>query len=194
MCVYKRLHKLPETKAMLESQTYKNFDFHIWDNSGSRNVGGIGRFIKAQELVNKYDYVIFIDDDQTFNSTFIQDMLQYAKPKTIAGWYAWKLNGSYFNRVPATVQADYVGTGGMIIPMEAFKSIDLRSIPERYKYIEDLWLCYVCKYKLGYSLERAYVDMKFMKGEQERDQFRTRNLRELKEEFYHHLNHHFNVT
>ena len=114
MCVYKRLDKLPLTEEMLAKQTYKDFDFHIWNNAGEENVGGLGRFILASQLVNKYDYVIFIDDDQIFEDTFIEQMVKQAKPKTIAGWYAWENHGKYWDRTPATDKATYVGTGGMI--------------------------------------------------------------------------------
>ena len=58
MCVYRRLDKLPLTQQMLDNQTYKDFDFHIWDNSKGENIGGIGRFVLAAQLVDKYDYVI----------------------------------------------------------------------------------------------------------------------------------------
>lgn len=193
MCVYKRLDKLPLTEEMLAKQTYKDFDFHIWNNAGEENVGGLGRFILASQLVEKYDYVIFIDDDQIFEDTFIEQMVKQAKPNTIAGWYAWENHGKYWDRTPATDKATYVGTGGMICDINAFRNEKILNIPSRYHYIEDLWLSFVCKYELGYRLEKANVDMRFMEGETIRDQFRTRNLKELKEDFYTYLTNEYNT-
>ena len=214
MCTWQRGDKLPLTFSMLESQTYKDFTFFIWNNNVSLtsqiaecvtssnvntrvffngdNIGGIGRFIAARQLVDDFDYVIFIDDDQIFEPTFIQQMISYAKPNTIAGWYAWEIRGGYFDRTPATNQANYVGTGGMICDINAFRDNKVLHIPTAYQFIEDLWLSFYCKHELGYELKKADVHMEFMKGEEKNDQFRTLKLAPLKEEFYIYLRNMYN--
>ena len=146
----------------------------------------MGRFYAANLISDKHDYVIFIDDDQIFEPTFIETLVNEAKPNTISGWYAWEIHGKYFNRVPANPKADYVGTGGMICDINAFKNPEIFEIPKKYWFIEDLWLSYIAK-KMGYELLKSKVHMEFMPGETEKDQFRVNNLRELKEEFYYSL-------
>ena len=210
MCTWQRIDRLPLTLSMLESQTYGDFTFYIWNNNisysnriadymkdspldtrgflNNNNIGGIGRFVASRGITHKHDYVIFIDDDQLFEPTFIQQMVSYAKPNTIAGWYAWEIRGGYFDRTPATNKADYVGTGGMICDINAFKNKTLFNIPSKYQFVEDLWLSFYCKYELGYELYKASVNMTFMPEEDKRDQFRVRNLGPLKAEFYHYLN------
>lgn len=182
MCIYKRLDKLPLTQKMLDNQTYKAFDFHIWDNSKDTNEGGMGRFILAAQLIDDYDYVIFIDDDQIFETTFIETLVSEAKPNTIVGWYAWVIRGGYFDRTPATNKATYVGTGGMICDINVFKNPKIFEIPKKYWFIEDLWLSHIAK-KMGYELLKSKVHMEFMPGEAVRDQFTVNNLGPLKEEF-----------
>ena len=138
-------------------------------------------------LKDKFDYVIFIDDDQIFDDQFIETLVKESKPKTISGWYAWNINGNYFNRVPAIEQADYVGTGGMICDVNVFKDLNLFKIPKKYWLVEDLWLSFFSKYELGYELLKSKVKMQFVKGEDKRDLFTVYDLGPLKEEFYTYL-------
>lgn len=175
MCTWRRIQRLSETIKMLESQTYKSFDFYIWNNNSSEranvdklaksniisisvhhskdNVGGIGRFYYAQKIANEYDYIVFIDDDQNFTNTFISHMTELAKPTSIVSWFGWKILGEYFNRtrIQNMGEVDYCGTGGMIIDSKIFTTIKY-DIPKQFMFVEDLWLSYYAKYEHGYKL------------------------------------------
>lgn len=175
MCTWRRINRLPKTIGMLESQTYKSFDFYVWNNNvnervnvdnlaksniisiavnhSKENVGGIGRFYYAQRIANEYDYVLFVDDDQTFTNTFIAHMTSLAKPASIVSWFGWKIHGEYFNRtrIQNMGEVDYCGTGGMIIDSKIFKNIKY-NLPKQFLFVEDLWLSYYAKYEHGFKL------------------------------------------
>jgi hypothetical protein len=179
MCVWERVDKLNNTISMLNNQTFKNFDFYIWNNNNnddvinyltiikneyniingvynsSENVGGLGRFIYAKELSGKYSKIIFIDDDQIFGDDLISKMVSLFCEKTIISWWSWKINTlDYFNRnrVLDLKEADYCGTGGMIVDSKIFKEKVIFEIPNKYKFIEDLWLSFIAKNVLNYKL------------------------------------------
>jgi hypothetical protein len=110
------------------------------------NVGGIGRFLAQRELV-RAGYrgpFIMMDDDQDFSPDFVEDLLAQAGEKTVAGVWAWKNDGAYWNRTQVRVtgtSADHVGTGGSvcdstIVRDEAF----FEAIPSRFLFMEDMWM------------------------------------------------------
>lgn len=212
MCTYKRLHLLPKTLEMLDNQTDLEFSLYIWNNAkdenvreitekeshkyyisvmnSQNNIGGLGRFHMAGMLSNdkRYEYVIFVDDDQIFDENFIKDFRSEARKDTISGWWAFKLGKKYWDKIRAKPgeSADYIGTGGMICPIDTFQDSELiEKIPEKYKFIEDLWLSFYLKYEKGFTLKRSKVNLEFQEGESIRDQFHE--LKSLKEEFYEYL-------
>ena len=69
-------------------------DYVIYDNHW-----GFARFEIAQNLFKKelVDYVIMIDDDETFSQSFIFEMYQEREPKCYVGWYGrfFKHQGEY---------------------------------------------------------------------------------------------------
>jgi hypothetical protein len=179
MCVWKRVDNLTNTINMLNNQTFKDFDFYIWNNNNDNNiidclydyknkytiindiynshenVGGLGRFIYAKKLSDRYSKIIFIDDDQIFSDDLIFEMVNKFQEKTIISWWSWKINTlDYFNRyrVSNLKEADYCGTGGMIVDSKVFKEDIVFEIPEKYKFIEDLWLSFIAKNVLNYKL------------------------------------------
>lgn len=176
MCTWQRIDKLNRTISCLEAQSYKNFDFFIWNNNpkiinqikkhiektkininvynSNKNIGGLGRFKYTQKIRNNYGKVIFIDDDQIFESNFIEHMVSIHKKRTIMSWFSWKINGTYFNRVRVKdfKEADYCGTGGMICDTSIFTNDFFRHLPDKYSFIEDLYLSYYAKYKLRFKL------------------------------------------
>lgn len=209
MCTWKRTVVLHRTLKLLDIQSNKDFDLFIWNNNINKsqeiqdtvkmyninisiinskvNVGGIGRFYYARLLYKNYEKIIFIDDDQIFDNNFIKDFNNIYKKKTITSWFAWKLNGSYFNRrrVTSVGDCDYCGTGGMMIDATIFQDEKLFNIPEKYKFVEDLWLSYYAKYVHNYNLFGCAIYMKII--EDNNDQYH--NLKKIKEELYTHLEH-----
>lgn len=221
MCTYNRLHLLTVFLQMLEDQIDKHFDLYIWNNNqevkdldsfikhenkniysfqikyhnSPQNIGGIGRFYQARDIADEYDYVIFIDDDQMFDKHLIMKFRAEAAPKMISGWWAHKIIGQYNRRLRSNFgqEADYVGTGGMICPIEIFKDSRLYDdIPEEYIFIEDLWLSFFSKFEYDYRLQRSGVTLKFIPNEGVRDQHHK--LKKDKIEFYKYLQNKYNVS
>jgi len=196
MCTFRRLDVLPRTLEMLKAQTDTHFDLYIWNNNenvrdlrpvfegkdypfrieshaSSHNVGGIGRFLQCREMVDAYPYVVFIDDDQSFDRYLIETFKREAEPGVISGWWAFKIWRSYNQRTRCRPgeEADYVGTGCMICPLDVFRNEALiRDIPQKYTFIEDLWLSYFAKYECGYALRMSAVKVGFIPNEDARNQ------------------------
>lgn len=174
MCIYKRLGRLPITLNLLNTQTYKNFDLYIWNNSLNKdikisyqnynykinvynsftNIGGFGRFYYANMIYKDYDKIIFIDDDQEFDSTLIETFINESELNSICSWWSWKILGQYTNRTrcKSGELAHYTGTGGMILDAKIFADNMIFECPKEYWFIEDLWLSYfansIYKWKL----------------------------------------------
>lgn len=208
MCTWKRINKLQNTINLLNSQIYKNFDFYIWNNNveyintidniiykkyyfninvkhSPNNVGGYGRFLFAKEIYSDYDSIIFIDDDQIFDENMINMFVENYKPQTIHSWYSFKLLNSYWGRtrVGNKIEADYCGTGGMIVDSNLFSHDIIYNIPEKYKFVEDLWLSFIAKEILNWNLYGLDVNIKIeVDG---KDQYSK--LRNIKNEFYNYL-------
>lgn len=211
MCVWQRVDKLSQTIEMLNQQKYKDFDFYIWNNNSDKsvikhlsdlnekhkiisgikqsktNVGGIGRFIYSSELNHIYPKIIFIDDDQIFGPNLILEMSEKFKPNSIISWWGWKINSmDYFDRfrVKNFNEVDYCGTGGMIIDSKIFNESLIFKIPEKYKFIEDLWLSFIAKKFLNYKLYGYEFDLKII--EDGKDQ--SLKLLNIKREMFLYLN------
>lgn len=205
MCTWKRISKLQSTIDMLANQTYKDFEFIVWNNNNAieeevnellsqapfkatakhwkANIGGIGRFYAAREA--QTDYVVFIDDDQIFDSTLLQIFADEASPNTISGWWAWNMFGDYHKRAatPIGSTADYVGTGGMVVPQKTFLDDKLfTDLPEEFLFVEDLWLSRFFVAKHSGTLKKSSVYIQFMENEDHNNQHHY--LRNQKSELY----------
>lgn len=207
-CTWSRIDRLEKTLKNLLSQSYKSFDVFIWNNNhveknrinsiiskyknikinvhhSSTNIGGIGRFYYSKKISTDYSKIIFIDDDQLLGNHVIENMIKKYKDLSITSWWGFQLNNSYWDRKRITdyQQVDYCGTGGMIIDSSIFKDINLDEIPDEYKFIEDLWLSFVAKYKYNYELFGGDFDIKIeVDG---KDQYTK--LKKKKGEFYNYL-------
>mgnify|MGYP003645073622 FL=1 len=173
---------MPHILNMLEAQSSQTFDFFIWNNSpetdllkgnlrdtsfdltvrnSKTNVGGIGRFHFSRELWRSYPKIIFLDDDQDIAPNFVSQMQGHYQDNSIVSNWGWLLHGSYLKRtrVVDMTTADYCGTGGMILDASVFANDCIFDIPEGFQFIEDLWLSYVAKYELGFSLYGCAVSL-----------------------------------
>lgn len=208
MCTWQRFNKLQNTINLLNIQKYKNFNFYIWNNNekisndidkiirkkyffninvkhSTKNIGGFGRFLLAKEIYKNYTSIIFIDDDQIFDENLVDVFVKNYKPQTIHSWYSFKLKNSYWNRIRVgnMVEADYCGTGGMIVDSNLFSHNIIYNIPEKYKFVEDLWLSFIAKEILGWKLYGLDINLKIeVDG---KDQYSK--LRNIKNEFYNYL-------
>lgn len=150
---------------LLESMIHSGgAEFNIsWCHS-PENIGGIGRFVLVRRLMNEGgigDKIIFIDDDQIFSPKFVETVLDKHKPRSGYHWYGRKFQGKSYvqgwsNMNPRSQEdhdtLDYGGTGAMAIDTELFAHPEFFAFNRKYQFIEDLWMSYFAKKRLGYVL------------------------------------------
>jgi hypothetical protein len=164
MCVWKRIENIPIIIKALEHQTYSDFDFNIWDNSGelevlntfldvniysnNKNDGSKARFWLV--LKTEGNPIIFFDDDQIPRPDFVEYMVEcYRKnPNAVQSRKSRIFDELYWgnstNNKPY-VQVDYCGTGGMVLDRKLFEDERLMNIPEPFDKVEDLYLSYIAR-------------------------------------------------
>jgi hypothetical protein len=210
MCVWQRVEFLAATIAQLERQVGVRPELHLWVNNAAaaddarriagaaaipvhvtvspENIGGIGRFHVARALAHAHPYVVFIDDDQVFDEHALRVLLDEAGPGRIAAQYAFQLEcpHSYWQRrLPKPGDpVQYAGTGGMIADSSIFADRRALACPDRFSFVEDLWLSYLAEHELGWTLVRSAA--RFKQVEDGRDQW-TAMPSDFKSEFLRHL-------
>jgi GT2 family glycosyltransferase len=192
-CTWRRLDRLPRTLDMLAAQDIP-VQALIWNNSpdeetvdkavasaplpvmvyhSPRNIGGFGRFYLAREAAAAgFDRVVFIDDDQDFGPETVRVLAAHCPPKTLSGWWAFRLPRSDFWHQEQTAPgetASYVGTGGMAADTAVFLDPGLFRCPRRFWFVEDLWLCYFASHLAGYQLVKSPASFEMI--EDGRNQF-----------------------
>jgi len=191
MCTWRRPEYFPRTLRCLEAQRGVRVELHVWNNNpdiagelealaalaacsvlsirlhhSSENVGGFGRFHLARELAPRHPYVVFIDDDQLFGAHTIATLRREARPRSATGWWAYRFlfPPHYWLRVPVRKgrRAQYLGTCGMICDTSVFADDRLFECPDRFRFVEDVWLSYVAQHLLGWTLRRSRATFFFI--------------------------------
>lgn len=187
ICSWKRIPGIKSLLLQLCDQTYKNFKVTITNNNVDEistldsfvveittpynlciehneiNIGGRGRFVTARNT--DCEYCVFLDDDQTIEPHLIQNMVSTASQRTIGSWWGWKFSKSYWNRVRVLdgSEANYCGTGGMIVHSSIFKNPSFWERWEpRYYFVEDLYLSLYAG-SIGWALKGNKYPMDFNK-------------------------------
>jgi hypothetical protein len=210
MAVWQRIEFLPTTIAMLERQAGVRPELHLWVNNvevadtahalaaaasipvhvtiSPENIGGIGRFHAARKLAGAHPFVVFVDDDQTFADDALRVMLDEVAPGSMLATYGFQMDcpHSYWQRrLPKPGDwIQYAGTCGMIADTAVFADDRLFDCPERYTFVEDLWLSFFAEHELGWSLRRSRAP--FHQIDDGRNQWRLLGP-DLKSEFVRHL-------
>jgi glycosyltransferase involved in cell wall biosynthesis len=189
LLTWKRIKNLPRTMGMLYAQKYKNFDIHITNANLETNAKNLvekyavfytkkgmnvsfshdgneifafRRLTVGREMARKgYSVVLFIDDDVTFPSTYVQKCLQQYEPKSYKSGFAWTFyNGgeSYYKyrerRWDNNKQIHYCGTGISMVDSSIFLEKNLiQKAPKAAYKIEDLWLSYYVQHVMNWKLE-----------------------------------------
>jgi len=116
------------------------------------NVGGFGRFYAARDMVET-EFVLFTDDDWLLKPNYIEHLSSHLRSNTISGLWCWKYPTHKSRSRVVAGPCDYIGTCGMVAPREAFDHERLyQTVPKKYWFIEDIWLCFFARYELGYKL------------------------------------------
>lgn len=210
MCVWQRIGFLPATIAQLARQIGVRPELHLWVNNAAvadearrmgaaapipvhvtvspGNIGGIGRFHAARGLAGTHPYVVFVDDDQVFDPHALRVLLDEAGPGRIAAQYAFQLacpHSYWQRRLPSPGdRVQYAGTGGMIADASIFADPRALACPERFSFVEDLWLSYVAEHEFDWTLVRSAAV--FRQVEDGRDQWAAMPT-DFKSEFLRHL-------
>lgn len=185
VCLWNRPERITEVLRILDSQhDAPRIRLVLWNNqprdshhyrraisgfatSGSlssieyydspHNIGGIGRFLAARELVSRgySGAFLMMDDDQDFGQTFVSDLLAVSAPHAVAGVWAWTNSGAYWNRkqVESTgAHANHIGTGGSVCDSSIVTDPKFFvAIPPPYLFMEDMWMSHYAS-RNGWSL------------------------------------------
>lgn len=192
MCTWMRVRGFAKVLESLREQTEVDVDLHVWNNNAAlarefetaarlahvdvdfhhspENIGGFGRFYFARELRKKTgaEYCIFLDDDLEFDGQALASLASEAAPYRICSQYGWVFNSPFYydrHQPSAGEGIDYAGTGGMVADTRVFDMDALYGCPEKYWYIEDLWLSFFARTYAGYELVQSAAKMKHVNDE-----------------------------
>jgi glycosyltransferase involved in cell wall biosynthesis len=188
LLTWQRINNLKNTLGLLEKQTYKNFDIHIsnanltdrakmtiekyvsvYRSKGmnistthdGNDIKAFRRFTVGKQLAEQgYNVVMFVDDDISFPSRYVQRCLEQYEPKSYKSGFAWSFhnNGSSYYKYRTRhwdndKQIHYCGTGISMVDASIFLEKGLLEAPEAAYKIEDLWLSYYVQHVMKWKLE-----------------------------------------
>lgn len=152
------------------------------------NIGGIARFLLARWLraSGASGPFIMLDDDLEVRHDFVDQLIGEYAPEQISAWWAFKNNGSHWDRdeLESGAVATYTGTGGTVADLAIVDGEDFFAIPARYFMLEDQWMTHQAKQR-GWSLLKSGVDIEQVPEELARNQ--SLGMLPLKDEFFHFL-------
>lgn len=133
----------------------------------ARNIGGIGRFVAARDLVRRgySGAFLMLDDDQDVTPRFVDDLVSAWTEHSVVGLWAWRTHTSYWDReqvLESGAPADHIGTGGSacdsrIVADEGF----FRALPARFLFMEDMWMS-ACAAASGWRLAMVDTPVSFV--------------------------------
>lgn len=189
LLTWQRMHSLKSTLQGLLEQTYQDFDIYISNGNlnpvaksnvekyakiyqgrglniefshDGNDLYAFRRFTVGKKLYEAgYDVVMYIDDDITFPSTYVENCITQYEPKTYKSGFAWTFynNGSSYYKYRERVYKNdgtpihYCGTGISMIDASIFKEEGLLDAPKGAYKIEDLWLSYYAQHVLKWDLK-----------------------------------------
>jgi hypothetical protein len=187
LLTWQRIANLKLSLTMLDRQTNKNFDVYISNgnlrgsaiqviekhvnffrqrgmsivvSNDGNDLYTFRRFTVGNKLAREgYDVVMFLDDDVSFPSGYVQECLNQYVPKTYQSGFAWSFykRGHSYYKFRTRVwnnekEIHYCGTGFSMIDASIFLEEGLLNAPPESYKIEDLWLSYYAKHILGWDL------------------------------------------
>jgi hypothetical protein len=202
-----RLEYFKDTARCLLEQTNTDFDFYISNNCSDEKklvryiekyledsdmniyvknyfneFKPFSRYILAHDLAEEgYEKIIFLDDDEIFSPTFIQDCYDQYEEDVIKSFWSHRIESVYRKKVKLEKDevGNYVGPGGLVCSSKVFLEEDLFMCPEEFWIVDDLWLSYYLLKFTDYKIKTLKTDIKFIQDK--KATFMT--LRNLKQEF-----------
>lgn len=215
MCLFNRPGRIREVLATLARQRgTRGIDLYLWNNCPADheiyeeairehgpvgalrsvqlvkspvNLGSMTRFFLARKLAvqGMAGPVIVLDDDEVITPRFVRKALKRYDPKAITAWWAFRVAGEYWNRVPAKrrERADHIGPGGSVMDSRIFlDDAFFTDIPDKYWMLDDLWITYYARQR-GIELRKLDVSIEFVLEETNH----YHSVVDLKGEFFDHL-------
>lgn len=186
LATYRRSKNLRPILDMLVDQTVSNIHLHIIDNNEDAahtrliddtindyrkklkislirnryNYSCISRFYFAKKIAEQYllDYVIIFDDDQIYESTWLQQYIDSFKPLSIGSWYGKIFQDSDYwdNKIKyghilrkekrSVNRFKCFGPGGCILDASLFgysEASNFDNYSQNITAIDDIWLSFV---------------------------------------------------
>ena len=191
LLTWKRLPNLQKTLSYLTKQTYKDFSVYISNANLSKapsvdryanmfrsqhkldievshdgnDIFSFRRFTVGKKLAERdADIIMFIDDDITFKSNYVESVISQYEPKSYCSNFAWNFqnNGANYyqyrkRRYDNNEKIHYCGTAVSAIDASIFLDPGVLKAPEEAYKIEDLWLSYYAQHVMKWKLK--YIDI-----------------------------------
>ena len=202
LCTYNRIYNLEKVLQSLHNQTVSNqIVLHLLNNDINQkeeikklisnkynfkiilthynNENNIfERFIYANKFVEHMSllkYLIFIDDDMTYENTWVEKMYNLRRPQHYITWYVKLYNlrdknidyshsslitykDSKKNTNKKIRYGNYGGPGGCIIDTDIFRDKRFYKLPiEHAKYMDDIWLSYYISHIKKWKIMRSFL-------------------------------------
>lgn len=191
LLTWQRIPSLKTTLRRLAQQSYSEFDVYIsnGNDNGKMQVEQIAKqfngkldiwvshdgndyyayrriFMGRYLAEKKYKTILFLDDDISFSTDYIETALSQWEPKTYQSNFAWELYGKnyYVDRKQVwrnTQGVRYCGTGVSMVDARLFLEDGLvYGYPPGALKIEDLWMSFYVDHKLkrkGWKLKYMHT-------------------------------------
>lgn len=212
MCLFNRPGRIREVLNTLARQRgTRGIDIYLWNNcpddhaiyeeaireqdlggalksiqlvKSPVNLGSMSRFFFARKLAVQgfAGPVIVLDDDEVVTPWFVRKALKRYDPKAITAWWAFQVNGPYWDRKPAgrRDKVDHIGPGGSVMDSRIFlDDAFFTDIPDKYWMLDDVWITYYARQR-GIQLRKLDVRISFVL--EETNHYHT--VVNLKDEFF----------
>jgi hypothetical protein len=119
----------------------------------------------ANELAKEgYEKIIFIDDDEIFPESFIQDCYNQYDENAVKSFWSHRIEAIYRKKIKLENDeiGNYVGPGGLVCSAKVFLDEDLFMCPEEFWIVDDLWLSYYLLKFTEYKIKTLKTDITFI--------------------------------
>ena len=195
------LSRVPELLELSWRYSTPTHVFRI--HTPDKNYGGMARFLVARTLLREgpLDYIIMIDDDMMVYADSLAKLYKQRRPESYVTWFGktwtgpednyWKHSGPKTWALNKSLRRDvkywqYGGTGFSVIDAAVFNDERIFQIPEKYLFVEDVWLSYVVHIN-GWTIPRV-LDASFIMDEAASANGQYRALRDNKSKMLQELN------
>lgn len=205
LCVYHRLENLSGALQQLGGQTFKDFRVHILNNSFKDrdkvekivsdnkgkldivvkhfefNQGPMIRFFEAKK--SDYEYVVFLDDDESFAYNMMEVFNNEKAPKTLSARVGANFKDNIHVRTCVLCgNAKYLGPGGMIADASIFRMEEFwKEWKPEFYVADDLWLSYFSG-KIGWNKKAIKIGI-VLRSSGSQSMLKNQTIRTIKKAF-----------